>query len=439
MSAPAGRRQSPPQHGLVGPQLHVVMDGREIAVLTSPRAGQAKLTYLPAAAAHTRGLSCNLKVTTPRHSGAPVINWISGLLPDRSEVLARWRSRFELKRQDAYALLWHVGEDVAGAARFVRPDRMDHLDDDGDAEPVPHETIGERIRALSADAAGWAPSLGTGQFSLAGAQAKFALARTGDGQWVETSGGRPTTHIFKPAIPRMDDQDLGEHLTMRLAAAVGLPVAHSEVMEFAGARCLVVTRFDRCQGPDGTWRRIHQEDAVQALGMAPLQKYEESGGPGVRAIAALLRANVTADHENEDVVSLIDAIAFNWLVAGTDAHARNYSLLHTRSQTRLAPLYDLNSFLPYVSPGQPVNLSMKIGYTERDPARVSANDWVELARDCGIDPDIALTHVSALADNLRVAVDNIAADTSLDRWGSPLPQRLADLITSHITACQRRL
>lgn len=438
MSAPAAHRRVPAQRGLVGPQLHVVMDGQEIAVLTSPRAGQAKLTYLPAAAALTRGLSCSLRVTTTRHSGAPVINWISGLLPDRSEVLARWRSRFELKRQDAYALLWHVGEDVAGAARFVRPDRMGNLDD-GDAEPVTHETIGERIRALSTDAAGWAPSLGTGQFSLAGAQAKFALARTEDGRWVETSGGRPTTHIFKPAIPRMADQDINEHLTMRLAAAVGLPVAHSEVMEFAGARCLVVTRFDRYQRPDGTWLRIHQEDAVQALGMSALLKYEENGGPGVRAIAALLRANVTGDHEDEDVASFIDAVAFNWLIVGTDAHARNYSLLHTRSQTRLAPLYDLNSFLPYASPGQPVNLSMKIGYTERNPARVSADDWGELAHDCGIDPSIVLTHVNALADRLLATADSIAADTSLGRWGSPLPERLAELLTSHITACQRRL
>ena len=280
MSAQAGNRRVPSQWGLVGPQLHVVMDGQEIALLTSPRAGQAKLTYLPGAESVTRGLSCCMPVKVTRHSGAPVVNWIAGLLPDRSEVLARWRTQFGLKRQDAYALLWHVGQDVAGAARFVRPDRLDDSDDGG-AEPLTDEAIGDRIRALAADAAGWAPSPGTGQFSLAGAQAKFALARTDDGHWAETTGARPTTHIFKPAIPNMDDQDIDEHLTMRLAAAVGLPAARTDVMEFAGARCLVVTRFDRYQAADGTWRRIHQEDAVQALGMPPPLKYEQNGGPGV--------------------------------------------------------------------------------------------------------------------------------------------------------------
>jgi serine/threonine-protein kinase HipA len=438
MSVPTGSRRVPPQRGLVGPQLHVVVDAQEVAVLTSTRAGQAKLTYLPAAGSVTRGLSCCLKVTTTRHSGPPVVSWISGLLPDRSEVLARWRSQLGLKRQDAYALLWHVGEDVAGAARFVRPDRLGDVDG-GAAEPVPDETIGERIRALAADAAGWVPSPGTGQFSLAGAQAKFALARTGDGHWAETSGSRPTTHILKPAIPGMVDQDINEHLTMRLAAAVGLTVAHTDLMEFAGARCLVVTRFDRYRGPDGTWRRIHQEDAVQALGLSPLLKYEQNGGPGVRAIARLLRENVTGEHDDEDVAAFIDAIAFNWLVAGTDAHARNYSLLHTRSSTRLAPLYDLNSFLPYATDGRPFGMAMNVGYTERDPARVTARDWDELARDCGVDSGATLARVSALAENILAAVDDVAADPSLRRWDSPLPARLAELLAAHVAACQRRL
>lgn len=437
MSTAPGRHHGPAQRGLVGPQLHVVIDTREIAVLTSPRAGQAKLTYLPGADAVTRGLSCCLKVTTTRHSGAPVVNWINGLLPDRSEVLTRWRSQFELKRQDAYALLWHVGEDVAGAARFVRPERLDATDD-ATTEPVTDTMIGERIRALSADASGWAPSPGTGQFSLAGAQAKFALARTDDGHWAETSGSRPTTHIFKPSIPRMNDQDINEHLTMKLAAAAGLAVAHTDIMQFAGARCLVVTRFDRYQTPSGTWRRIHQEDAVQGLGLAPLLKYEQNGGPGVRAIAKLLRANVTAQHTDDDVAAFIDAIAFNWLVAGTDAHARNYSLLHTRTSTRLAPLYDLNSFLPYATE-RPFHLAMKVGYTERDPARISARHWDELARDCAVDPDTTLERVNALAERLLAAVDDVTTDPTLRRWNSPLPARLAEQLTTHIQACRRRL
>ena len=39
---------------------------------------------------------------------------------------------------------------------------------------------------------------------------------------------------------------------------------------------------------------------------------------------------------------------FNFLIGGTDAHAKNVSLLIAgRGQVRLAPCYDLISILPY--------------------------------------------------------------------------------------------
>jgi hypothetical protein len=43
------------------------------------------------------------------------------------------------------------------------------------------------------------------------------------------------------------------------------------------------------------------------------------------------------------------ALAFNWLIASTDAHAKNYGLLLAGRQIRLAPLYDIASILPYDS------------------------------------------------------------------------------------------
>ena len=63
-------------------------------------------------------------------------------------------------------------------------------------------------------------------------------------------------------------------------------------------------------------------------------------------IAELLREQ--SSHPEEDVQSLVDAIAFNWLIAGTEAHAKNYALLlDGNGAVRLAPLYDLASILPY--------------------------------------------------------------------------------------------
>lgn len=424
--------------GVVGPSLHVLMHGREIARLHSSREGRAKLVYLPGATEVTRGLSCCLPAVGVQYSGARVINWLGGLLPDRSEVLARWRSRYGIRRQDAYALLWYVGADVAGAAQFVRPDHLhDAEHETGQTEPLTDDDIGQRILALATDATAWAPSEGTGQFSLAGAQAKFALARTIDG-WAEPAGSRATTHIFKPAIPHMPDQDLNEHLTMRLAAAVGLPVAPTAVMQFAGARSLVVTRFDRYRRPDGTWRRIHQEDAVQALGLSPGLKYESHGGPGVSRLVDLLAQYVTPDHAETDVATFIDAVAFNWLTMGTDAHARNFALMHHGQSTRLAPLYDLNSFLPYAVE-RPAHMAMKIGFTETDPVRISGRDWEELARDCRLDPGTTLARVRHLAEQLLTVSSAVLTADEATQWGSGLPRQLDAGLRAHVSACLRRL
>ena len=147
---------------------------------------------------------------------------------------------------------------------------------------------------------------------------------------------------------------------------------------------------------------------------------------------------MTGGHQDEDLATFIDTIAFNWLVTGTDAHARNYSLLHTRSSTRLAPLYDLNSFLPYAT-SRPFSLAMRIGCTERDPANICARHWDELARDCGVDSAATLVRVDTLAENLLAAIDDVVTDASVRRWGSPLPARLQESLVSHVRACQRRL
>jgi serine/threonine-protein kinase HipA len=432
MTVPSHRPLRP---GEVGPRLLVVMDGRPIGSLDSPSSREIKLTYTKEAPSVTRGLSCCLPVTSRRYSGRVVHNWISGLLPDRSEVLARWRAIYGPKRLDPYALLWHVGEDVAGAASFVRPERLD-ASQVSNALPLTEAEIGNRVGALVVDATAWAASAVGGQFSLAGAQAKFALARTANG-WCLPSGGQPTTHIFKPAIPHMPDQDLNEHLTMCLAAAVGLPAAPTELKEFDGRRVLVVTRFDRLSNPDGTWRRIHQEDTVQARGLPPTSKYETNSGREVASIVNLLRAEVTGGRQEQDVATFIDAIAFNWLVLGTDAHARNYALLHTSSATRLAPLYDLNSYLPYAA-GRRVSLAMKIGFSERNPSRVGGRDWVELADDCGLDPDGVLSRVRSLADRLAAVAESTIQAGSGD-WESPLPATLVSGLLRHIEDCHERL
>ncbi len=107
--------------------------------------------------------------------------------------------------------------------------------------------------------------------------------------------------------------------------------------------------------------RLHQEDFCQALSVHPAIKYQNQGGPGPKQIVEVIRSNVSSHaltatspkfqfSAEDDVSTFIDALIFNWLIGGTDAHAKNYSLLiGSEGLVRLAPLYDIASILPYPS------------------------------------------------------------------------------------------
>lgn len=421
----------------IGNTLSVFLYDTHVAQLHRPRGGVLKLTYTPEAAARGMDLSLALPAVGREYTGERVANWSSGLLPDRPAVLERWRQDFRLDHADPFSLLWHVGADVAGATRLLRPD-VDPTGDTGGPRELTDRDIGDRVRQLQQDSAAWGPASGTGQFSLPGAQGKFALALI-NGAWVEPSGLTPTTHIFKPAIAGMTDQDVNEHATTLLARACGQRVARTALATFDGERVLVVERYDRYQEPDGRWRRLHQEDFTQALGLSPTSKYEVHGGPGLRTMIELCTQFIAPRSAlTQATDALIDAAAFNWLVLGTDAHARNYSLMLNRAQVRLAPLYDLNSFLAYRR-DRPSTLSMRIGLTEYDPDRVGRADWNELARDCKLNPGTVLDRVSSLADKLLDTTTAVMAQAHDDAPGSELPAKQRKLTFEHVRACQRRL
>ena len=151
-----------------------------------------------------------------------------------------------------------------------------------------------------------------------------------------------STHILKPAIPGFEDQHINEHLCLAAAQNLNLVAASTAVKSFADQQVLVATRFDR---------RI--EDMCQALGVHPRQKYEHEGGPSAGNIIGLIRTATGRTVADREVRRFVDALIFNWIIGGTDAHAKNYGFLHSGPQTRLAPLYGISSILPYDDSKQP--------------------------------------------------------------------------------------
>ncbi|MDR1387305.1 MAG: HipA domain-containing protein [Propionibacteriaceae bacterium] len=390
--------------------LTVVMNGRVVGDVFG-NGSRLRLRYEPAATTTPdfTALSLSLPADRPRWRGRTVSHWLAGVLPDRETVLRRWRTQFGVASLAPEALLEHVGEDVAGAAQFVRRNRLETvLAQNSDLHDLTESEIAEVARSAKRDSLPYDFDAGVGRFSLAGAQVKFALQKTAQG-WALPSGAEPSTHIFKPAIPGLEDQDVAEVMSLRAAADLGLPTATACLASFEDQRVAVVERYDRISLA-GRWWRVHQEDLCQALGLSPQLKYESQGGPGVATCADLLWRHCG----RADVERFADALIYNYLIRGSDAHARNYAILLTPGNARLAPLFDLNSTLAF---GQnwASQLAMRIGGEDRLDA-IAWPHWRDCSAQLGLEPDQIRDRLTTICHDLPDALATAAA--ALDLTGA---------------------
>jgi serine/threonine-protein kinase HipA len=416
-------------------ELVALLGEHELGRVRQDQRGRLTLTYgerwRHAPDAHPLSLSMPLAATEHGHAVVDAFLW--GLLPDNAHILDRWGRRFRVSARNAFALIAHVGEDCAGAVQFVRPDRLKTLlgSKSGAVQWLDTAAVAERLRALRADQSAWRRPGDTGQFSLAGAQPKTALLAQ-NGRWGVPSGSTPTTHILKPPTGELDGHVENEHFCLALARELGLPAAASEVTRFDDEIAIVVERYDRLRSR-GAIVRVHQEDICQALGVSPTKKYENEGGPGVRRIAELLRSHSSAP--DEDIATLLDSLALNWLIAGPDAHAKNYSILIGAAQTRLAPLYDLASVLPYPKLDlHKITLAMKLGGEYRLRA-VGLRQWQRVAAELRLDPERVRSRVLELAGRIPDSAATVRRRAKASGLHHPVVDRLPDMLAKRAAQC----
>nr|MDT0658095.1 type II toxin-antitoxin system HipA family toxin [Micromonospora sp. DSM 115978] len=425
-------------------RLAVLMAGKRLGVVVQDPKGRFFLTYDEQwrNATDATPLSLSMPLARRVHDDAVVRPFLWGLLPDNERVLDRWARTYQVSAGNPFALLRHVGEDCAGAAQFVNEDRVEAvLSGDGGVKWFGEDELAERLRTLRMDPTSWHVH-NNGQFSLAGAQAKTALyLDSGTHRWGEPWGATPTTHILKPAAAGLDEHDLNEHLCLAAAGRAGLPAARSCVVTFEHERAIVVERYDRLyRGPGGLIGRVHQEDTCQALGFAPTMKYQSEGGPSPERIIDLLRREVYPARTAEaHVARFVDALAFNWIIAGTDAHAKNYSLLLAGRQVRLAPLYDVASVLPYEDMYLPrLRMAMRIGGEDRIES-IGGRHWRRFAEANQLDPNATVAQVDALAARAPDCFAAAVRESAVQALGSPLPTRLAERVTARAGRCREAL
>lgn len=325
-------------------ELAVWLYGERVAVIDGER-DRLRLTYTEEALTKiplgTPLLSLSLPISSRRYTQGIVRPFLDGLLPEGESRKSIARA-VHVPERDTYGLIRALGRDCAGAL-VIQPaeDPAPPAPTTMTAEPLRQEDIEVLVRDLKS-----AP-LGVGgrvRISLAGVQEKLVLTRMLDGSWGRPIDGTPSTHILKPEIAAFPDSVENEAFCMRVAKNLGLDVASVETTTTGGRKLIVVERYDRRVGADGTVQRVHQEDFCQAIGIVPENKYEEDGGPSLSRIARVL-SDVAAP---DSLDRLLEAVTVNALIGNGDAHAKNFSLLHTEDGAlSLAPLYDLMCTLYY--------------------------------------------------------------------------------------------
>ncbi len=387
--------------------LSVWWDGAMVGALRLDEHGDLGFAYAetwatdPARAAISQSLPKRLEPFN-RRATRP---FFAGLLPDEAQREAVARALGISKGND-FRLLEALGGDVAGALT---------LWPEGEAPPAPEglATVAPLADAALAEILETLPKrplLASGKeglrLSLAGAQQKLPVVLV-NGAVALPAPGQPTTYILKSPIARFTATTENEALAMRLAAAVGLPVAPAEPRHAAGQTFLLVERYDRATARNGQIRRLHQEDFCQALGTAPENKYASEGGPGFRQCFELARAACT--QPAPAILRLLDAAIYNVIIGNADAHGKNFSLLHGPGGVTLAPLYDLmcTAAYPEISAHFAMRIARRATLREFRPGT-----WEAFARDVGVGAPYVRRRARGLAAITSQRAPVVAAEIS---------------------------
>ncbi len=401
--------------------LAIQIGGLHIADLERRRWNDLRCRYTETAfdrwPQNTPLLSCSLPLS---RGPLRATVFCEGLLAE-GRALDAMAARAGVATNDTFGLLARYGRDVAGAIVLVdgragqQPRTPGTAPYEADELAAAVANLDENPLALEDDS----------ELSLAGVQNKLLLVSDGDG-WARPTGGAPSTHILKAPDPRHPGLIEAEHACLRLAAAAEIPVAEARLERIGDQRCLIVSRYDRAVD-SGSTRRIHQEDACQALALDPAgqrgrAKYQRGGGPSFRQVASLL--DRFADDGIDQMRRLLATLLFNVLVGNADAHGKNISLLHDPlGTTRLAPLYDV---VPTVLwPNLRTEAAMAVGGAT-DIHLITRTDVLDETTDWALPAPIAESTIDATCGAVAAALPVVATQQpALARQVTAAAQRLA--------------
>ena len=409
-------------------RLIVYWNGQIVGMLEQNRSGLLGFCYGPEWLSRPGAapLSRSLPLQSESFTGKHVRPFFAGILPEEGPR-RQIASILGISERNDFAMLERIGGECAGAVSLLSEGvpppvtgdfRMGELN-----EMELQEIIAELPRRpLMAGREGV-------RLSLAGAQDKLPVVLRGTTVALPL-GDTPSTHILKPEPGRFPGLVANEVLCMTLAKAVGLDVPPVTIRSVGGKPCIVVQRYDRTIGPDGTVTRIHQEDFCQALGFPPERKYQQEGGPLLRDCIALLREWSTAPVL--DIRDFLDGLIFNVLIGNADAHGKNYSLLYRGGERRLAPFYDLVCTLAWSELSK--TPAMKIGQSDSIEAITPAH-WQKMTQETRLGWPLVRERLVQLAQKTIDALREPGVRSAAGE--NPMGERVAEIIEKRASSLLR--
>ena len=171
--------------------------------------------------------------------------------------------------------------------------------------------------------------------TVPGVQAKLSMSLLNDTKSKADSrltvvGALGGQYIFKPPNERFQGMPEKEHVTMRMAEAMGIRVVPSSLIRLkSGELSYITKRIDRAA--DGG--KIHMLDMFQIT--EAFNKYKSSMEKVGKALHAY------SNNTMLDKIFFHELAIFSFLTGNNDMHLKNFSMIESSSGWVLAPAYDL--------------------------------------------------------------------------------------------------
>jgi serine/threonine-protein kinase HipA len=310
----------------------------------------------------------NIPVIRP---GGALPSYFSGLLPEgrRLGVLLR---QVKTSADDELSLLLAIGTDVVGDVQV--------LPEGGDPSKVPQHLEVNDFAEINFNQILTDLGIRAERVGIPGVQDKISTALL----------NLPVAHQGSRFILKLNPSEFpfvveNEEFFLRAAKLSGLSVASAElVTDKDGIHGLLVTRFDRVPlGANGESRMLAMEDASQALGKPPADKYLITSEEAFTALTTLCLAPKPAAR------LFISQLVFAYLTGNGDAHAKNFSVMQLPSGEWVpTPAYDLPSTYFYD------DFTMAMTISGRNSNNIRRIEFVELGEHLGL-PERAVRRVIA--------------------------------------------